>query len=150
MPRIPLPERGQPIDVSYLYQITSEINRLSDRVNAGSFNQFTLDVPGIAKQNVPTAESRVLAAVVSVNASDVKAGETKEFSYSYNGNFKYVPVATATVVNNVASGTTGNAGNNVIVTLTDVNTNSLTGLIRFNVATNVNVSVNLIIVGIPN
>jgi hypothetical protein len=151
MAKIPLPERGQPIDVSYIYQITNAVNQLSDQVNSAGFNYTTVEVPGIGKQNIKTSESRIIAATILVsNNPQQGVGTVKDFTYSYNGNFKYPPVATATIVNNNVSGSTGNAGDNAIVTLTDINTNSLSGFVRFNTGGNVNTSVNLIIVGIPN
>jgi hypothetical protein len=151
MARIPLPERGQPIDVSYIYQITNAVNQLSDQVNSAGFNYTTIEVPGVGKQNIKTSESRIIAATISVsNNVQQDVGSVREFTYAYNGNFKYPPVATATIVNNNAVGSTGNAGDNAIVTLTDINTNSLSGLVRFNTGGNVTTSVNLIIVGIPN
>ena len=151
MARIPLPERGQPIDVSYIYQITNAVNQISDQVNSAGFNYTTVEVPGIGKQNIKTSESRIIAATVAVTTnSQQTSGSTKAFSYSYNGNFKYPPVATATIVNNNVAGTAGNAGDNAVVVLTDINSNSLSGLVRFNASGNVTTSVNLIIVGIPN
>jgi hypothetical protein len=151
MAKIPLPERGQPIDVSYIYQITNAVNQISDQVNSAGFNYTTVEVPGIGKQNIKTSESRIIAATVAVATNSQQAsGSTKAFSYSYNGNFKYPPVATATIVNNNIAGTAGNAGDNAVVVLTDINSNSLSGLVRFNASGNVTTSVNLIIVGIPN
>jgi hypothetical protein len=151
MAKIPLPERGQPIDVSYIYQITNAVNQISDQVNSAGFNYTTVEVPGIGKQNIKTSESRIIAATVAVATnSQQTSGSTKAFSYSYNGNFKYPPVATATIVNNNVAGTAGNAGDNAVVVLTDINSNSLSGLVRFNASGNVTTSVNLIIVGIPN
>jgi hypothetical protein len=151
MAKIPLPERGQPIDVSYIYQITNAVNQISDQVNSAGFNYTTIEVPGIGRQNIKTSESRIIAATIPVTTnSQQTSGSTKAFSYSYNGNFKYPPVVTATIVNNNVTGTAGNAGDNAVVVLTDINSNSLSGLVRFNASGNVTTSVNLIIVGIPN
>ncbi len=147
MAKIPLPERGQPIDVSYIYQITNAVNQLSDRVNTTGYNYTTVDTPAAGKQNVKTSESRIVAGsiVVSSNGSQT-ADSTKTFTYSYSGNFKYTPIATATVVN---TGLTP-AGDGATVVLTSVDANGLSGLVRFDKAGNVSTTVNLIIVGIPN
>jgi hypothetical protein len=75
------------------------------------------------------------------------AGSTKTFTYSYNGNFKYTPVATATIVN---TGGVGTAGDAATVVLTSVDANGLTGLVRFDTSGNASTTVNLIIIGIPN
>jgi hypothetical protein len=147
MAKIPLPERGQPIDVSYIYQITNAVNQLSDRVSTTGFNYTTIDTPSSGKQDIKTSEARVIggSVVVSTNSSQ-GADTTKSFTYSYGGNFKYTPVATATVVN---TGLTP-AGDGATVVLTSVDANGLAGLVRFDKAGNVSVTVNLIIVGIPN
>jgi len=147
MAKIPLPERGQPIDVSYIYQITNAVNQISEKVNTTGYNYTTIDTPSAGKQNVKTSEARIIAGsvVVSSNSSQT-ADSTKPFTYSYSGNFKYTPIATATVVN---TGLTP-AGDGATVVITSIDANSLSGLVRFDKAGNVSTTVNLIIVGIPN
>jgi hypothetical protein len=146
MAKIPLPERGQPIDVSYIYQITNAVNQLSDKVTSTGFNYTTVDTPSSGKQNVKTSEARFIGGSINVEGTSVVAESTKSFTYSYSGNFKYTPVATATIVN---KGLTP-AGDDATVVLTSVDANGLSGLVKFRKAGNVSVAVNLIIVGIPN
>jgi hypothetical protein len=151
MAKIPLPERGQPIDVSYVYQLANAINQLSDQVTTTGFNYTTVDVPGgVGKRNIRTSESRIIAATISVTSNSQEAsGNTKTFTYSYNGNFQFTPVATATIVN-VGGAATSTAAENATVIITNIDANGLTGLVRFNTAGRATTSVNLIIVGIPN
>jgi hypothetical protein len=146
MAKIPLPERGQPIDVSYIYQITNAVNQLSDKITTTSFNYTTIDTPSSGKQNVKTSEARFLGGSINVEGTSVVAESTKSFTYPYSGNFKYTPVATATIVN---KGLTP-AGDDATVVITSIDANSLSGLVKFRKAGNVSVAVNLIIVGIPN
>jgi hypothetical protein len=146
MAKIPLPERGQPIDVSYIYQITNAVNQLSDKVTSTGFNYTTIDTPSSGKQNVKTSEARIIGGSINVEGTSVVAESTKSFTYPYSGNFKYSPVATATIVN---KGLTP-AGDDATVVLTSVDANGLSGLVKFRKAGNVSVAVNLIIVGIPN
>jgi hypothetical protein len=146
MAKIPLPERGQPIDVSYIYQITNAVNQLSDRINTTGYNYTTVDTPSAKKQNIKTSEARIIGGSINVEGTSVLAESTKSFTYPYSGNFKFSPIATATVVN---TGLTP-AGDDATVVLTSVDANSLSGLIKFRKAGNVSVAVNLIIVGIPN
>jgi len=146
MSKIPLPERGQPIDVSYIYQISSALNQLSDQIATTGYNYTTVDTTS-GKQNVKTSETRIIAgSVVVASNSSQTADSTKYFTYPYNGNFKYTPIATATIVNN---GQTP-AGEGATVVITSIDSNSLSGLVRFDRAGNVSTTVNLIIVGIPN
>jgi hypothetical protein len=146
MAKIPLPERGQPIDVSYIYQITNAVNQLSDKVTSTGFNYTTIDTPSSGKQNVKTSEARIIGGTINVEGTSVLAESTKSFTYPYSANFKYSPVATATIVN---KGLTP-AGDDATVVLTSVDANGLSGLVKFRKAGNVSVAVNLIIVGIPN
>ena len=147
MAKIPLPERGQPIDVGYLYQIAEAVNKLSDRISTTAYNYTTIDTPTAAKQNVKTSEARVIGGTINVTAnSSQTADSTKSFTYTYAGNFKYTPIATATIVN--TGGTP--AGEGATVVITSVDQNSLSGLVRFDKPGNVTTSVNLIIIGIPN
>lgn len=147
MAKIPLPERGQPIDVSYIYQITNAVNQLSDQISTTGYNYTSIDTPSAGKQNIKTSEARVIGGTVQIPAGQALAGSTKTFTYSYNGNFKYTPVATATIVN---TGGVGTAGDAATVVLTSVDANGLTGLVRFDTSGNASTTVNLIIIGIPN
>lgn len=147
MAKIPLPERGQPIDVSYIYQVANAVNQLSDLVSTTGYNYTSVDTPSAGKQNIKTSETRIIAGSVTVTSnSSQTADSTKTFSYSYNGNFKYTPIATATVVNNGLT----SAGEGATVVITSIDANGLNGLVRFDRAGNVSTTVNLIIVGIPN
>lgn len=148
MTKVPLPERGQPVDVSYIYQITNALNQLSDQVSTTGYNYTSIDTPSAGKQNIKTSESRIIGgSVVVTSNTEVTAGSTKTFTYSYNGNFKYTPIVTATVVN---VGGQATAGDGATVVLTSVDANGLTGLVRFDGGGKASTTVNLIIIGIPN
>jgi hypothetical protein len=68
------------------------------------------------------------------------------FTYSFPGEFKYTPIATATAIN------TGNtvAGKNVTIVLKSITTSGVEGIVKFNTSGDVSVDVNLIIIGVPN
>lgn len=147
MAKIPLPERGQPIDVSYIYQISNAVNEIQESLSTTGSNYTTIEARPGDKQNIKTSEARIIAGSVIVTSnSSQTADSTKSFTYSYSGDFKYTPVATATVVNN---GQTA-AGEGASVVITSIDANGLSGLVRFDKAGNVSTTVNLIIVGIPN
>ena len=148
MAKIPLPERGQPVDVSYIYQITNAVNQLSAQVSTTGYNYTSIDTPSAGKQNIKTSESRIIGGSVVVTSNTTQAADSiKTFTYSYNGNFKYTPIATATVVN---TGGVDTAGEGATVVLTSVDANGLTGLVRFDKGGKASTTVNLIIIGIPN
>ena len=147
MAKVPLPERGQPLDVSYLYQLTNALNQLSDQVSTATYNYTTIDTLSAGKQNIKTSEARMIGGSITVASnSTVTASTTKTFSYTFPSDYKYTPIVTASPIN---TGKTS-AGENVSVVLTDITRSSVNGLVRFNASGDVSVIVNLIIIGIPN
>lgn len=147
MAKVPLPERGQPLDVAYIYQLSNAVNQLSDQVSSATYNYTTIDTVSSGKQNIKTSEARVVGGFITVSLdSTVTASQTKSFTYSFPSDFKYTPIVTASPVN---SGKT-TAGEDVTVVLTDITRSSVTGFVRYNANGQVSTIVNLIIIGIPN
>jgi hypothetical protein len=147
MAKVPLPERGQPIDVAYIYQITNALNQLSDQVSSATYKYTTVDTASAGKQNIKTSDARIVAGIAPVvSGRNVNALDVEPFIYRYGADFKYSPVVTATPVN--VGGT--QAGEDVTVVITDVNTSSVSGVVRFNKSGTVSTSVNLLIIGVPN
>jgi hypothetical protein len=145
MAKVPLPERGQPLDVTYIYQLAEALNDISTQVSSATYKTTTIDTAS-GPESVKTSEAKVVGGYkVVVNNRSVTAATEVPFEYSYN-DFKYIPIVTATPVNIGDSP----AGQNVTVTLTSVTTTKVNGIVRFNAAGNLTVAVNLIIVGIPN
>ena len=147
MAKVPLPERGQPLDVPYIYKLVDTINQLSTEVSSATYNYTTIDTVSAGKQSIKTSEVRMIGGFVEVaNNSTVTAASEKSFSYDFPSDFKYQPIATATPVN------TGNtpAGQNVSVILKTVTTSKVEGIVRFGASGDLSLAVNLIIIGIPN
>ena len=112
MAKVPLPERGQPLDVTYIYQLADAVNDISTQVSSATYNYTTIDTTSAGKQSVKTSETRIVGGYVEVaNNSTVSAGNEKTFSYDFPSDFKFAPIATATAVN--VGGTP--AGQNVTV-----------------------------------
>jgi hypothetical protein len=147
MAKIPLPERGQPIDVSYIYQITNAVNNLSDQVSTATYNYTTIDTVSAGKQNIKTSEARMIGGyIVVANNTTVTKDTTKTFSYSFPSDFKYTPIVTASPVN---TGTTP-AGDDVTVVISDVTRGNVSGIVKFGTSGTVSITVNLVIIGVPN
>jgi hypothetical protein len=147
MAKVPLPERGQPLDLTYIYQLVDTVNDLSTQVSSATYNYTTVDTISAGKQNIKTSEARVIGGYVEVaNNSTVSAGNEKTFSYDFPSDFKYAPIASATPVN------IGNtpAGQNVNVILKTVTTSRVEGVVRFGASGDLSLAVHLIIIGIPN
>ncbi len=147
MAQIPLPERGQPIDLTYIYQVADAVNNLSTQIAPSTNKYVTIETPLDGKQSVLSSGVKMNAAYIEVyNNSSVLAGSEQPFSYTYPAEYKFAPVATATPVN--VGGTT--AGKDITVILKSVTTSRVDGIVKFNASGDVTVGVNLIIIGIPN
>ena len=148
MSQIPLPERGQPIDLAYIYQIAEAINTLSAQITPSTNRYVTIETPLDGKQSVLSSGVKMNAAYVEVTSTSatVLAGQEQTFSYSYPAEYKFAPVATATPVN--VGGTA--AGKDVSIILKNVTTSRVDGIIKFNSSGDLTVGVNLIVIGIPN
>jgi hypothetical protein len=147
MARIPLPERGQPLDVSYIYQLANALNELATQVSPATNKYVTIDTPNVGRQSVKASESRIIGGYIEVaNNSTKTAGDEVTFSYDFPSDFKYAPIATATPLN------IGNtpAGKDVSVILKTVSTSKVEGVVKFNSSGDLSVAVNLIVIGIPN
>ena len=147
MAKVPLPERGQPLDVTYLYQLADAVNDISTQVSSATYNYTTIDTVSAGKQNIKTSESRIVGGYVEVaNNSTVTASSEKTFTYDFPSDFKYSPIVTATPVN------IGNtpAGQNVTIILKTVTTSRVEGVVRFGTSGDLSLAVHLIIIGIPN
>jgi hypothetical protein len=147
MAKIPLPERGQPLDVSYVYQLANAINELSTQVSPATYKYVTVDTLGVGKQSVKASEARIIGGYVEVVSTATKnTANEVGFSYDFAADFKYAPVVTATPIN---IGKT-DAGKNVSVVLKTVTTSKVEGIVRFNSTGDLAVAVNIIAIGIPN
>lgn len=144
---IPIPERGQPLDVTYLYQIVKVVNDLSTQVSPSINKYVTIDTPTAGKQHAKISESRIIGGFVQVTTSTTKtAGSSEPFVYPFGTDFKFAPIVTATPVN---IGNT-DAGKDVTVTIKSISTSSVEGSVKFNIGGDTSIGINLIIVGIPN
>lgn len=144
---IPLPERGQPLDLTYIYQIANAVNNLSTQVSSSTYKYVTIDTPSNGKQSLNNSETRIIAAYKEVvNNTTVNAGNEKAFEYFIEPELKYPPIVTVTPLN---IGDTS-AGKNVSVILKSVTTSRIEGIVRFNSSGDASVAVNIMIVGVPN
>lgn len=147
MAKVPLPERGIPLDITYLYQLANAINDISSQISSTIYKYTTVKTREASDQSIKTSEARVVAGYVDiVNNENVIAGTTKTFSYDYPSDFKYAPIAVATPVN---TGLTA-VGNDVSIVLTSITTSRVEGTIKFASTGTMTVSVNLMLIGIPS
>tara|TARA_B110000259_G_scaffold98485_1_gene113712 strand:+ start:6222 stop:6665 length:444 start_codon:yes stop_codon:yes gene_type:complete len=147
MARIPIPTRGQPLDVSYIYQIVDAINELTQQTSSATYKYTSVETSeGI--QNMLMTETKAVAAFVDIYSTQtqVTPGTSKSFSYSFKGEYKYAPIVTATPV--IIDGTS--AGQDISVIITSTTTNRVDGIVTFNSSGNLAVRVNILALGVPN
>lgn len=146
MAKIPLPDRGQPLDVTYIYQMANAINEVSNEISSATYNYTTISTRDVGEQVIQTRASRIVAGYIDIVTNEsVTAGTTRPFSFSYPSDFKYPPIATATVVNRGAS----NVGDDVTVVIRSITTSRIEGVVKFNSAGQVTTTVNITAIGIP-
>ena len=146
MAKVPLPERGQPLDVTYIYQLAEAVNDLSTSISDATYNYTDVDIVGAEKKSLKTSDTKFIGKYKAIaNNETVTAGQEKSYSIDYS-NFKYPPIITLSVVN--TSGTT--AGSNTTVVLTSVTTTQAGFTVRYGVSGTATIGVNLIAIGVPN
>jgi hypothetical protein len=146
MGKISLPDRGQPLDVTYLYQIANAINEVSNEISSATYNYTTIQTKDAGTQVIQTRAARIVAGYVRIFSNEsVTEGQTKSFRFPYSSDFKYPPIATATVVNEGTS----DVGDSVTVIIRSITTSEIEGVVKFNAAGQVSTGVNITAIGIP-
>jgi hypothetical protein len=143
---IPLPDRGQPLDVAYIYQLASSINTLATQISNASDNFTTVYTRDSGPQQIKTNSAKIVAGYFDVIQNlRVEAGQTIPFNFTYS-DFKYPPIVTATLVNNG----TNEVAYDAQVVIRSTTESRVDGVVKFNTSgDNVNVTVNIVAVGIP-
>lgn len=146
MSKVPLPDRGQPLDVTYIYQLANAINDVSDSISSATNNYATIDTRQVGKQSFRIPNIRVYAGYTNIaDAQVVSPTTTIEKTVDLGVNFAYPPIVTASVVNN----NTQAAGNDAGVIISSTTTSSVSFRVKFNTTGEVSVGVNFIAIGVP-
>jgi hypothetical protein len=148
MARIPTPDRGQPLDVTYVYQIVEAINELSSQISSSKYKYASIDTPG-GNEGTLLTETKVVAGSKDIykTLTTVTADTAPvPFSYPFQGEYKYPPIVTASPV--LLEGTA--AGIDVSVVIQSITTGAVSGFVKFNTGGSVALKVHIIAVGIPN
>lgn len=146
MAKIPTPDRGQPIDVAYIYTIVEAINELSTQFSSGTYRYASIDT-NVGKKSDLITNTKVIAGeqVIYASSTAITGGTTQNFSYSFAGEFKYPPIVTATPA------LIDNSGySNAMVTITSITNSRVDGVVRFNTTGTAAIKVNIIAIGIPS
>jgi hypothetical protein len=147
MAKIPTPDRGQPLDVSYVYQIVEAINDLSSQISSARYKYASIDTTS-GNETTLLTDTKVVAGekVIYPTLTNVTAETTQSFSYSFKGEYKYPPIVTVTPV--LIEGTS--SGQDVSVVIQSVTNSSVNGIVRFNTGGSLALKVHIIAIGIPD
>ena len=147
MAKIPTPDRGQPLDVTYVYQIVEAINDLSSQISSAKYKYASIDTSE-GRQSTLLTDTKVVAGEVSVYSAitPVTAQTEESFIFSFKGEYKYPPIVTATPV--LIDGTS--SGKDVTVVISSVTGSAVNGIVKFASSGNLALRVNIIAIGLPN
>ena len=67
MAKVPLPERGQPLDVTYIYQVVDALNSLSTQVSDATYTYTDVDVVGAPTQSLKTSNTKFIGKFKGTN-----------------------------------------------------------------------------------
>lgn len=147
MAKIPTPDRGQPLDVTYIYQIVEAINDLSSQISSAKYKYASIDTSE-GRQSTLLTDTKVVAGEQPIypTLTTVTAETEKTFIFSFKGEYKYPPIVTATPV--LIEGTS--SGKDVAVVISSVTSSAVNGIVRFNSPGQLALKVHIIAIGIPN
>jgi hypothetical protein len=95
MAQIELPDRGQPLDISYLFRIAQEINRVSELV-ASRISKIKYRDTSTPSQ-VLTSNIVFYAETQKIVDANLSVQPNAPASFDYSGIFKTTPVVTCSV-----------------------------------------------------
>ena len=147
MAKIPTPDRGQPLDVSYIYTLANAINDLSSQVSSATYKYASIGTSS-GPQNALISNTKIVADSVNIYSTltDVSPGLTVERSLSFStGEFKYPPIVTATPVLTSQS----ENGADLSVTIKQVTTSRVDFTVTFFGTGKAALKVNVIAIGLP-
>ena len=146
MAQLPLPDRGQPLDVTYIYTMANVINQLANSVAFSNNKNIVIDTGSIGKQQLKNTDFAAVAGftVVTIPAN-VTTGQVIESKYSFGMTFKNPPIVFAIpfAKNN------DNASTNATVVVSDTTTTDAAFKVVFGTAGNANIGLNVFAIGIP-
>lgn len=144
MPQISPPERGQPIDVDYLYEIVSAINTINNQIVSTSNAESRVSGANPTSTDaLKTSSLKVYASQVSIASGKFDADQTFTQGLRFPSAFLYPPVVTVTpLVQNFKE-----QSKNVIVAIENVTTGGVDILVTFKKSGQVDIDVHVIAIG---
>jgi hypothetical protein len=146
MARLPLPNRAQPLDVNYIYQIANELNALSEEGSAlAQGNNFLFSGRDEPPRSSKIYGAQIFAAVKKATKEVVNASETESITFDFQPGFAYPPVVQATIENSGRTITPVGA----TVNIQSVSTSSAVAVISFARSGAFTANIHLTAIGLP-
>jgi hypothetical protein len=139
---LPLPQRGQPIDYDYLYQMTEAINKVSNQLSVTNVGNIVDTAAGTSRKQVPVGQTIIVAKKYSLNITSTSTS----FEILFDTMFDYPPVTTITpFINNQTS-------NNTITswTITSLTTTGVKGTVTTSTTGALSVELQMTAVGLKS
>ena len=95
MAQIELPDRGQPLDISYLFRIAQEINRVSELVASSVSKIKYRDTP--TPSQTSTSNLVFYAETLKIVDGNLSVQSNTPATFDYSGIFKTTPVVICSV-----------------------------------------------------
>lgn len=148
MAELPLPDRGQPLDVTYIYTMANTINQIASTINYSNNKNIVIDTSTIGKQRLKNTDFAATAGYIQVtNSQTVTTGQVVEQNnYNFGISFKYPPIVIATVVAN----NNDNASTSATVVISNTSTTDASFKVLFGTAGSASVGLNIIVMGVPS
>lgn len=95
MAQIELPDRGQPLDISYLFRVAQEINRVSELVASSISKIKYRDTP--TPSQTSTSNLVFYAETLKIVDGNLSVQSNTPATFDYSGIFKTTPVVVCSV-----------------------------------------------------
>ena len=145
MARIPLPNRGQPLDTNYIYQIAETLNELSEEGSALAQGKNFFFLKDSVERSSKIYGAQIYTAVKELSSGNATVGQIEKTTFDFRPGFAYAPVVQATVENIGGTDTISD----VAVTIQNVTTTSAEVLVKFVTSGASKASVHLTAIGLP-
>ena len=123
--------------------MATQINSLTNQIASTSTTLSTIDNGVTGKVDNTTNNLRFVAKTKSIKVGSVSSGTSDPWFVDFAPDFLYIPVVTATAVNNTLS----TAGNNVTVVIKNVTTSRVDGNILYNASGTIDLNINVLAIG---
>ena len=90
MAKIPLPERGQPLDVTYIYQLAETINDLSTQLSSATYKTTSIDTfKKLFESNIESSIKKSFFEIENKIKEDINTNIMKQIRGDCDGDDKY-------------------------------------------------------------